>query len=333
MKRLASHLHALGAGLLRLFAGSISLPVQLQIADLIGHLAYLLLPERRGVSLENLRLVYGDQLSPADRRTLARRSMQRLARVFIEATWVDRMLGSPATRARRLRLKGDWDALREDVARGKGGLIVAAHVGNWEVGARGLHTAGGLPLRVVARQLDNPALNVAAISARGGAPVLIHKRGGMRDMLRALRAGQWVAMAVDQNAGYHGEFVPFLGVPASTFPTPAVLAQRLGVPIYTGVCLCQPGIRYGFDIHVQRVPPVPGEDVRRTLSRIHERLEPHIHAVPEQYVWCHRRWKTRPPQTQPGPGEPQYGRVLRPQQLSRAHRSARRPSQPVSADV
>ena len=176
------------------------------------------------------------------------------------------------------------------------------------------------------RRLDNAAVNTLATHARGGEPVLIRKRGGMRDILRAVKAGKWIAMAVDQNAGYHGEFVPFLGVPASTFPTAAVMAQRLQVPIYTGVCLCEPGQRYGFTIHVERVPPVPAHgDIRGTMRDIHERLERHIHAAPEQYVWCHRRWKTRPPHTQPGPHEPGYGRVLRPRHLSRAHRSARRP--------
>ena len=195
------------------------------------------------------------------------------------------------------------------------------------MGARGLQTVGRLPLRVVVRRLDNPALNAIATHARGGDPVLIRKRGGIRDMIHALRAGNWVAMAVDQNAGFHGEFVPFLGVPASTFPTPAVLAQRLGVPIYAAVCICHPGRQYGFEIHVERVPDVPADgDIRPTLVQINERLERHIRAVPEQYVWCHRRWKTRPPKTQPGPGEPVYGRVLRERELSRAHRSASRQS-------
>ena len=330
VKRLSSHLVGLGANLLRLFSGSVPLPIQLQFADCVGTLTYLLVRERRDVCLENLRLVYGDALTPAQRRRLAHRSLQRLCRVFIEAAWINRMLGSPRARARRLRLTGDWDALHRDVETGRGGLVVAAHVGNWEVGARGLKSAGGLPLRVVARQLDNPAINSIATSARGGSPVLIRKRGGMRDMLRAVREGKWVAMAVDQNAGYHGEFVPFLGVPASTFPTAAVLAQRLQVPIYTGVCLAQPGMRYGFEIHVERVPPVPAEgDIRPTLLHIHERLERHIRAQPEQYVWCHRRWKTRPPQAQPGPSEPEYGRALRSRELSRAHRSARRLAEPA----
>lgn len=324
MKRLSSQLHKLGAQLLGLLAGAVSLPLQLQLADFIGTLIYVFVRDRREVCLENLRLVYGDQMDDKTRRRVARRSLQHLVRVFVEAAWIRRLLHTPGQRRRRLGLKGDWASLRADVATGRGGLIVAGHVGNWEVGARALRTAGGLPLRVVVRTLDNPALNVLATEARGGAPVLIRKKGGMRDILRALRRGDWVAMAVDQNAGYHGEFVPFLGVPASTFPTPAVLADRLGVPIYIGVCLRDPTRRFAFDVHVERVPAGAPGDVPATLARIHERLEPHIHAVPEQYVWCHRRWKTRPPDALPGPAEPDYGRVLRSRELSRAHRSARR---------
>ena len=108
MKWLSSRIQALGANLLALFCGSIPLPLQLDLADFLGRLVYWFVPERRNVALENLRLIYGDALTPSERRAIARQSIQRLVRVFVETAFINRMLATSRTRARRLRLKGDW---------------------------------------------------------------------------------------------------------------------------------------------------------------------------------------------------------------------------------
>ena len=106
-------------------------------------------------------------------------------------------------------------------------------------------------------------------------------------------------LLVDQDARRHGVFVPFLGAPASTIPTPAELALRTGAAIIPAFSeRTGPGFRY-----VARFgPPVAcaasgdhGADVLRITAEINRRLEDAVRAHPEQWLWAHRRWKTAPP--------------------------------------
>jgi KDO2-lipid IV(A) lauroyltransferase len=262
--------------------------------------------------LENLRIAFGEAEDPAARRRLAAASCRALARVLAETVVADRLVGSPSLVRRRMRFHGAWDALLADAARGRGGLVVTGHLGNWELGAYGVRHHG-VDLRVMARPLDDPVLEELIRRRRGGSRQVIPKIGGLRAVVRALRAGRWVAMLADQNAGRHGVFVPFFGLDASTFPTPAALASRLDVPLYFGACVRRPGADAPFDVHLERVDPPdsslpPGERVERLLRDLNARLEAWVRRAPDQYNWAHRRWKTRPAGEAADAGEPFYAR-------------------------
>lgn len=276
-------------------------------ADALGRLWYALSAARRRVVQENLRIAFGEAGDVRARARLARRSCGALGRVMAEAATADRILRRPSA----LRYAGDWEAFDRDVARGRGGLIVTGHLGNWELGAWAVR-ARGAPLDVMARRLDNPALEALITQRRGGSGQVIGKVGGLRDLVRRIRQGAWVAMLADQNAGRHGIFVPFFGLAASTFPTPAILAVRMDVPLYVGACIRRPCGR-GFDVHLDRLEP-PGAGmprsrrVRALLTDVTRCLESRIREAPDQYNWAHRRWKTRPPDGRPDPGRPFYAR-------------------------
>ena len=189
--------------------------------------------------------------------------------------------------------------LRAALAAGRGAIVVSGHLGNWEVmGAAGLGV-GVYPVSVY-RPLDNPLLDAWVRSLRGmeGADV-VEKKGAMRGMLRALREGRVVAILVDQDPRSHGIFVPFFGVPASTIPSPAELALRTGAAIIPGFALRNgPGFRYRTWFEppvVARADADHDSEVRRVTALLNERLEAAIRRAPEQWLWLHRRWKTRPP--------------------------------------
>jgi KDO2-lipid IV(A) lauroyltransferase len=279
----------------------------LGLADAAGDLWWWASPGRRRIAHENLRIAFGARLDDRARARLGRTSCRALVRVFAELALARRLLGSPRTRARRLAFHGDWDLLAADARRG-GGLIVTAHLGNWEVGALGVRHRG-VRLRAMARSVEHPVAEGWLERCRGGPRHVIPKRGGLAAVLRTLRQGEWVALLIDQNAGRHGMFLPFFGLEASTFPTPAALAARTGAPLYLGVCLRRPGTAC-FDVHLERLPDPGPQDVRALTLALNRRLEAWIARRPEQYNWVHRRWKTRPPGRDGSEtGQPFYARL------------------------
>jgi len=302
----------LAVGLLDLGCRWLPARFLLWLADRVGGLLWSLSPARRRVVDENLGIAFGTEMGPRERRRIGRSACRGLARVAVEIGVAERLLGTPEGAAKRLTFHGDWEDLEREAGAGRGGVIVTAHLGNWEIGAFGVRHRG-VALKAMARPLRNRALERWLERRRGGAALLIRKTGGLKDVLRTIRAGTWVALLADQNAGRHGLFVPFFALDASTFPTPAALALRLGVPLYLGICLRGEGAM-GFDIHLERVPlPAGAEEegaVRAVTADLNARLEAWIRRAPGQYNWIHRRWKTRPPgRDRSEPGQPSYARL------------------------
>jgi KDO2-lipid IV(A) lauroyltransferase len=178
--------------------------------------------------------------------------------------------------------------------RGKGVLFYTAHLGNWELSAfaHGLMTE---PMAVMVRPLDNPLLDALVRRYRtvSGNEVL-DKKDSARDVLKALKANRAVGILADQNAGLkEGAFVDFFGVKACAHTGFARLAAHSGAVVIPGFALWSEAEgRYVLRFY----PPVEmtGDAVADT-GRLHVRLESVIREYPDQWLWIHRRWKTRPP--------------------------------------
>ena len=286
----------------------------LGLAEAAGAAWWWLAPGRRRIVHQNLEIAFGPRLDRRARARIGRRCCQGLVRIFAEVAVMERLLGPRGSPSPRLAYHGDIAAAEADHAVGRGGLLVTAHLGNWEIAAEGARRRG-VDLKSVAREVKDSSVFEAWLTRRrGGDAAVIHKTGGTKEVLRTLREGGVVAVVADQNAGRHGIFVPFFGLPASTFPTPAALALRLDVPLYFAYCLRRPD-RAGFDIHMEAVPrPDPArphaEQVRAMTRDLTERVEKAIRRAPEQYAWVHRRWKTRPPGVDRSePRQPFYARL------------------------
>ena len=280
-------------------------------AERAGHLWYRLHRDRREIALENLRLAFPER-SERERIDIARRSFGSLARAAAESAIGERLIGTRGAYARRARPTGEWHAILADVRAGRGGVLVSAHHGSWELGARWLGLIG-VPYRAIMRTLENPVLNELAIRQRGGDDAVIVKRGAMRGAVRALKRREWVIILADQNAGKHGVFAPFFGIPACTFTTPATLAFRYRVPVYIVLTIRTNRTPATFEYISERLHVEPGdhespESIERFLTAMNRAVEAVIRRRPDQYNWCHRRFKTRPPNAMPGPREPAYGR-------------------------
>src|SRR5437867_2440309 len=176
-------------------------------------------------------------------------------------------------------------------------LVLTAHLGNWELLAAA-HRLAGYPLSIVVRPLDSASLNMLAGRLRRKSGVeLIDKRGALRPVLRALAAGRMVAILLDQNAARHeGVFVPFFGRTASTSKSLAVLAVRTRTPVVP-IFIRREGRHHRVTIHPPLDPPAVN-DVERAVVELTMRctaaIEAAISEVPEQWLWAHNRWRTRP---------------------------------------
>jgi len=177
---------------------------------------------------------------------------------------------------------------------GKGVLFATAHLGNWELSAFA-HALMSAPMHVVVRPLDNPKVD-ALVEARRAASGnrMIGKKEFARSILQALKENQAVGILVDQNAGLDdGVFVDFFGTPACAGAGFAKIAAHAGAVVIPGFALWSEEERK----HILRFyPPVPmtGDAARDTQS-LHSCIEQVIRQYPDQWLWIHRRWKTRPP--------------------------------------
>lgn len=192
------------------------------------------------------------------------------------------------------------DDLRRALGQGKGVVVVSAHLGNWEIGAAAL-AVRSIPVDVIAFRQKNPLFDHDLVSSRRRLGVgVIVKGDAARTAFESLRSGRVVATAADQNIRHRGVFVDYFGTPAATPKGPALFALRTGAPIFLGIALRQPGARASYRVVLTRVPTERDHGERTNVQSITERytalLESYVRRTPEQYLWQHRRWKTRPPE-------------------------------------
>ncbi len=178
--------------------------------------------------------------------------------------------------------------------RGRGILFATAHLGNWELSA----FAYGLlvePMHVVVRPLDNPYIDALVERRRGlSGNVLIRKTDPARAILKALAANRAVGILIDQNASPEsGVFVDFFGIPACAGTGFAKLAAHSGAAVLPGFALWSTAERR-FILRFFPAVEMSGDAARDTQA-VQSVLEQVIREHPDQWLWVHRRWKTRPP--------------------------------------
>jgi len=178
--------------------------------------------------------------------------------------------------------------------RGKGVLFATAHLGNWELSAFA-HAWMTEPMSVVVRALDNPKLDALAAKYRSmSGNRILDKREYLRGILRALKNNQAVGILVDQNTSLdEGVFVKFFGIEACVGTGFAKLAAHSGAAIIPGFALwSESGQHYVLKFYPYFTA---SGDVQADSQRVQAAVEAAIREYPDQWLWMHRRWKTRPP--------------------------------------
>jgi Kdo2-lipid IVA lauroyltransferase/acyltransferase len=184
-------------------------------------------------------------------------------------------------------------------ARGKGVLVLTGHLGAWELSSF-YHSLMGYPMGMVIRRLDNRLLDefVNGIRCLHGNRVL-HKDDFARGLLKAMHAGDTVGILMDTNmTPPQGVFVDFFGRQACTGSGLARVALKTGAAVLPGFMLWEPGERrYVLHFGPELVFAQGGDaeaDILVATQQCNSVLESWIRHYPDQWLWIHRRWKTRP---------------------------------------
>jgi KDO2-lipid IV(A) lauroyltransferase len=261
----------------------------LALARFYAKLLDLAIPRLRRTAMRNLELAYPEK-SPAERRAIADEVYRSIARLI----WTFARL--PQFNSQSIHNVIRYEGLEhylEAKKAGRGILFATAHFGNWELSAFA-HALMTEPMHIMIRPLDNPGIDrLVEDRRRLSGNHLIVKWEGARAVLRALHQNEAVGVLIDQNTSLQeGVFVDFFGTPACANTAFAKIAARTGAAVIPGFARwSEEEGKYILKFH----PPLeisgnPLDDTRR----LHAVLERVIREHPGQWLWIHRRWKTRP---------------------------------------
>lgn len=265
---------------------AVPLPVAFVLARAIAALLDLAIPRFRRIAERNLRIAgYGS------RPDLIRAVYRHIARMLVAFARFPRMTRENIHEWIRYEGLEHYERAK---AAGRGVLFATAHLGNWELSAfaHGLMTE---PMNVVVRPLDNARLDRFVERRRSlSGNRIIGKKDSARALLKALRDNEAVGVLVDQNSTLNeGVFVNLFGVLACTNAAFAKLAHHSGAAVIPGFALWSEDERRYVLLFL---PPVEmAGDVAADTQRLQSAIESVIREHPDQWLWIHRRWKTRPP--------------------------------------
>jgi KDO2-lipid IV(A) lauroyltransferase len=262
----------------------------------IGAIAFRALGRLRRVGIRNLELAF-PEMTAADREATLRSEYRNLGFLLAEFCKMPEYTAAEASRFIRYEGLENYLAARD---RGKGVLVLTGHLGAWELSSF-YHSLMGMPMGMVIRRLDNPLVDafVNRIRCLHGNRV-IHKDDFARGLIASMRAGETVGILMDTNmTPPQGVFVPFFGVPACTASGMARIAAKTGAAVVPGFLLWEQSeqryvLHFGEEIQVICTGDAEQDALANTAS-FTAAIEKYIRRYPEQWLWLHRRWKTRPP--------------------------------------
>lgn len=261
----------------------------------IAGIAYGLSDRLRLTGIRNLELAY-PEMSERERSRILRGTFKNLGRLLGEFSQFQR--ANPESLRHIVECEG-LENLQAAQAMGRGVILFTGHLGAWELSSFAL-SALGYPMSFLVRRIDNPLVErlIEKSRTRFGNRS-IDKRAAVRPMLRTLHAGGTLGILVDLNTQPHeGIFVDFFGIPASTASGVAAIALRTGATILP-VFVPWDEKRKRFVLYVD--PPLviartgnESEDIRQVTSEFTSVVESYVRRFPEQWLWIHKRWNTRP---------------------------------------
>jgi len=275
--------------------GVLPRPVARSLAAMLARILYALMPKLRKTAEVNLRIAF-PEWNEAQRQAVSRGMARNLGWMAAEFARFPRY--SKENIEQIVALDGQENFL-EGQGRGKGVLFLTGHIGAWELSSFA-HALYGFPLHFMARPIDNKKLDDLVSRYRclpGNRPIL--KNESARVILKILKESGTIGILADQNTmPEEAVFVSFFGKMASTTTGIARLALHTGAAVVPGYAVWDAGIR---KYRLRFEPPVEllrtgdtERDVFENTQRFTKVIEEIIRKYPEQWVWVHGRWNTRP---------------------------------------
>jgi len=282
------------------FLGILPRVAAISISLAVAKIGFRLLGNLRRTGFRNLEIAF-PEMPEAERTKILRGTFENLGRVLGEVSQFSRTTPAKLERILDFELDEESRQLYHRVKAEKRGVVITTgHLGNWELlvfAFAALHE----PICYLARPLDNPLIEELTVRIRtrfGNRP--INKTNSAMLAIRLLREGAILGVLADINAHpKEGVFVPFFGIPACTTAGPAMLAIRTNSIIYPTFCVYDSEARRYKIVHGSAIEPVSTgnrqQDVAETTALYTAEIEKIIREYPDQWLWIHKRWKTRPP--------------------------------------
>jgi Kdo2-lipid IVA lauroyltransferase/acyltransferase len=284
------------SGVLRAITGGLALLPHRWVVGLGGFLGWgfgALVRYHRRDAVDALRRCL-PEIDASERARILRRMYRNLGRNMAETMVI------PSRRreviAGMIDVQGEHN-LRAALEQGRGVILLAAHLGNWEFMTLVPTLLGFPPLTIIAKRIRNDAIHTywnelrARLNIRVAPP-----RHSMRECLRALRRNELVGFMLDQNMIWkEGIFVNFFGRTACTTPGLALMSAKAKAPVVPALMRRMPDGRHLVRFE-RPLPPPPDRDpatVHAATQQYTRWIEDRIRECPEQWIWIHRRWKTR----------------------------------------
>src|SRR5271167_2981610 len=275
--------------------GALPRPLARGVGILIGGLVYHLHPRLRRVGLRNLQLAFPKK-SKKERRKILRGVYVSLGRLLGEACLFPRYTRANAS---QVAVYQGFENFEVAEKLGKGVLLLTGHFGGWEIGSF-FHALMGHPMQIVVRPLDNPYVDALVARYRGlHGNTMIGKQEFARGLITAMRDSGTVVILMDTNmTPPQGVFVPFFGIPACTASGMARVALHTGAAVVPAFTIWDPVLRkyrVEFDPALELVRTGNDEaDAVANTALLTKVIEQYVRRYPDQWLWVHRRWKTRP---------------------------------------
>lgn len=280
--------------------GALPRGVSRRVGAALGGVAWVAVPRLRQVGMRNLELAFPEW--PEEKHEgILRRVYRNLGWQLAEFCQMRKYTRESSAAFVRYEGLEHYLSARE---RGRGVLIVTGHLGAWELSSF-WHSLMGYPMAMVIRRLDNAWVDglVNAIRCLHGNRVL-HKDDFARGLISSMRKGETVGILMDTNmTPPQGVFVPYFGRQACTASGLARVARKTGAAVLPGFLLWEEAegkyvLHFGPEIAVKADGP-DEEDAATNTARFTAVIEEWVRRYPDQWLWVHRRWKTRPAGEEP----------------------------------
>jgi KDO2-lipid IV(A) lauroyltransferase len=286
--------YAAAVTLLKIF-GWMPRPFAHRAAAVVSWLGFHLAKRQRISGLKNLDMTM-PELSNNEREAILRACFKNLGRLLVEFSHFPQL--NQSNISDHVIYEG-FENFAEGVRRGNGVIFLTGHFGAWELSSFA-HSIYGHPMKFIVREIDNRRVDrlIAGYRSLGGNTFFSRKNAG-REILKALRNNETIGILMDQNTvREEGVFANFFGIPAATTPAVATFALRTGAAVIPGFLIWDQKLRkhrLRFDPPLHLIETGDrAKDIVANTQMFNKVLEDYVRKNPAQWLWIHRRWKTRP---------------------------------------